>query len=166
MLSLFLHRWALPLWLWSQAGSLQLVGRVTTGLQAKRREALSIFVSTGKSQEHSHGPCLGLVLTSGQVIGSKGHGQPGSHAHPSLWPVGEDIVVDSPSEHRNEGEVAPPKEGVSADKTNLFSAQVESVPFPIRCFMLKTAYFVLFKGANFIYSLIYSFTVMGKTKPF
>lgn len=37
---------------------------------------------------------------------------------PSLRPVGEDTVVDSPSEHRNEGEVAPPKEGVSAAKTN------------------------------------------------
>ena len=31
--------------------------------------------------------------------------------------------------------------------------------------MLKTAYLVLFKGASFIYSLIYSFSLMRKTKP-
>lgn len=32
--------------------------------------------------------------------------------------------------------------------------------------MLKTAYFVLFKGAGFIYSLMYSFGLMRETKPF
>lgn len=165
MLSLFLHRWALPLWLWSQAGSLQLERRVTTGLQAKReRGPFNLCVHRQISGAFSWallGSCT-HIWTSHWVQRSC----PAWVTCPSLWPVGEDTVVDSPSEHRNEGEVAPPKEGVSADKTNLLSAQVESVPFPIRCFMLKTAYFVLFKGANFIYSLIYSFTVMGKTKPF
>ena len=73
-------------------------------------------------------------------------------------------MVDSPSDHRNEGEVVPPKEGVSADKTNLFSTQVENTPFPIRCPMFKTAYFVSFKGRSFIYLLIYSFTVTGENK--
>lgn len=107
---------------------------------------------------------MGFVLTSGQVIGAKSMASLGHM--PTPRPIGEDTVVDSPSEHRNEGEVAPPKEGVWAAKTNLFSAQVENVPFPLRCFMLLTAYFVLLKGAKFIYALTYSFTVMGKTKPF
>ena len=49
-----------------------------------------------------------------------------------LWSMGKDTVIDSPSDHRNEGEVMPPKDGLSADKTNSFSTQVEKTPFSHR----------------------------------
>lgn len=147
MLSLFLHLWALPPWFWSQAGSLPLVGRVTTCLQAKgERGPFNLCVHRQSSAGFSWtllGSCT-HIWTSHWVQRL----WPAWVTCPSLWPIGEDTVVDSPSEHRNEGEVATPKEGVSAAKTNSFRAQVENVPFPIRCFMLITAYFVLFKGAN------------------
>ena len=33
---------------------------------------------------------------------------------PTLWSMGKDTVIDSLLDHRNEGEVMPPKEGLSA----------------------------------------------------
>ena len=85
------------------------------------------------SQKDSHWPCLGPVPITGPVSGSKGCSTtvgPVWVTCPPLWPVGKDAVVDSPKDHKNEEEVVPPKEGVPADITNLFNAQVENTPFP------------------------------------
>lgn len=108
---------------------------VANGLQAEKEEAFFTFECACKSHSRIFmdlawvlRPDLDMSVHPKDVVLCLG--QPGSHAHPCSPQGRKDTVVDSPSDHRNEGEVALSNEGVSAEKTNLFSAQVESTPFP------------------------------------
>ena len=49
---------------------------------------------------------------------------------PTLWSMGKDTVIDSLLDHRNEGEVMPPKEGLSAQDQLIQHTNRKDTIFP------------------------------------